>query len=317
MSSTFKKLKIYPFSLVLTSIKREQLNTCMHGLLKLLLFPERSKDRFLSFTDTGDEISLVIEEKDLLIFPSNTLEHTNQTWRAIKIDEGPLGFEATGIVSSIAQPLSQHNIFIYYISTFQTDYTLVQYKDLQAAIATLESAGFEFTKDPVSTSHLYSPSTSQPLSQLTTSGSNTPEMVVTKLPQKLCLTQFPRNWSESLSKSFIQAVFFPNPNKAHFISITETPEETSVIIDEDTYQIFPEKDIQKCSFSLQALQICEGAYGSHETGIVGIFSQPLAEAHISIFNLSTYLNDYTLVKESNVDLTVEKLREKFQILLCD
>eukprot|EP01110_Echinostelium_bisporum_P013047 TRINITY_DN8284_c0_g1_i1.p1 TRINITY_DN8284_c0_g1~~TRINITY_DN8284_c0_g1_i1.p1 ORF type:complete len:72 (-),score=6.69 TRINITY_DN8284_c0_g1_i1:44-259(-) len=64
----------------------------------------------------------------------------------------------------------------------------------------------------------------------------------------------------------------------------------------------------------RALQICEGEYGFNEAGIVSKFSKPLAEANISIFNISTYFTDYALIAEHNVDNTMKNLTEKFDVL---
>ena len=53
-------------------------------------------------------------------------------WRCFKV-EGPLDFELTGILSSLAQPLAAAHISIFAISTFDTDYLLVKKENLQKA----------------------------------------------------------------------------------------------------------------------------------------------------------------------------------------
>ena len=53
-------------------------------------------------------------------------------WRVLKV-EGPLGFVMTGIVASLAEPLAQAKISIFYISTYETDYLMVEEKNLQKA----------------------------------------------------------------------------------------------------------------------------------------------------------------------------------------
>ena len=53
-------------------------------------------------------------------------------WRAFKV-EGPLGFTLTGIISSLSQPLAEAEISIFYISTYETDYLLVEEKNLEKA----------------------------------------------------------------------------------------------------------------------------------------------------------------------------------------
>jgi hypothetical protein len=43
------------------------------------------------------------------------------------------------------------------------------------------------------------------------------------------------------------------------------------------------------------------------TGVLASLANPLAEAHINIFAISTYDTDYLLVKEDNLDLAIDVL----------
>lgn len=63
-------------------------------------------------------------------------------WRVIKVDEGPLGFAATGIVSSLAVPLSEARVSIFYVSAYLTDFLLVRSVDYSEANKKLTGAGF-------------------------------------------------------------------------------------------------------------------------------------------------------------------------------
>lgn len=91
---------------------------------------------FYSVTRTSDEISIVCESKDV---PSGVKAKRN--WRMIKV-EGPLDFSLVGILASLAVPLAKAQISIFSISTFDTDYLLVQDKSLSKAIAVLKESGF-------------------------------------------------------------------------------------------------------------------------------------------------------------------------------
>lgn len=101
------RLKVLPHRLALAALQQDHLASCTYALLKILLFPERyvlysifkfhannvgSTERFFSFTDTSDGISLVLEDDVVPFFPAEALQCTKQRWRAIKFDEGPLGF---------------------------------------------------------------------------------------------------------------------------------------------------------------------------------------------------------------------------------
>jgi enamine deaminase RidA (YjgF/YER057c/UK114 family) len=55
-------------------------------------------------------------------------------WRALQVP-GPIPFETTGVLASIAQPLAAAGISIFAISTYDTDYVLV--KEPERALAVL------------------------------------------------------------------------------------------------------------------------------------------------------------------------------------
>ncbi len=84
-------------------------------------------DSFISIGKTRDELSVICPEDKI---PGGVL--AEKGWRAFKV-QGPLGFVATGIVSSISTPLAKAGISIMYISTYETDYVLVEEKNLEKA----------------------------------------------------------------------------------------------------------------------------------------------------------------------------------------
>lgn len=87
---------------------------------------------FLSITKTADELSIVCEQS---IVPKDV--KSVKDWVAFKV-EGPLDFALTGILSSLLAPLATEKISIFAISTYDTDYILVQEKDLEAATLVLK-----------------------------------------------------------------------------------------------------------------------------------------------------------------------------------
>ena len=90
--------------------------------------PEWAKSiSFCSITRTKDELSVVCPQSKI---PAGVMFEKNR--RAFKV-EGPLGFSLTGIVSSLSAPLAKAKISIFYISTYETDYLLVEEKNLNKA----------------------------------------------------------------------------------------------------------------------------------------------------------------------------------------
>jgi len=86
---------------------------------------------FISIGKTKDELSIICPEDKI---PGGIL--FEKDWRAFKV-QGPLGFTVTGIVSSISKPLAEAEISIMYISTYETDYVLVEEKNLEKAMKIL------------------------------------------------------------------------------------------------------------------------------------------------------------------------------------
>ncbi|MHA1721167.1 MAG: ACT domain-containing protein [Promethearchaeia archaeon] len=88
-----------------------------------------------------------------------------------------------------------------------------------------------------------------------------------------------------------------------FWSITKTNEEISIIVPE---KLVPLKC--KTERGWRAIKIIGPLYFSL-TGIIASLSTVLAKAGISIFAFSTYNTDYILVKEKNLELSKQFLKE--------
>ena len=90
---------------------------------------------FWSVTRTREEISLVLADDAA---PAGW--QAERGWRGLKV-EGPLAFELTGILASLAGPLAKAGVSLFALSTYDTDYVLVKENDLSQAIATLQTGG--------------------------------------------------------------------------------------------------------------------------------------------------------------------------------
>lgn len=84
------------------------------------------------------------EEKSLVcptpLVPSDTLERSDG-WRALRI-EGVLDLSLVGILASISDILARHNIGIFAVSTFNTDYILTKENDFERALQLLLYSGW-------------------------------------------------------------------------------------------------------------------------------------------------------------------------------
>lgn len=90
---------------------------------------------FSSVTRSEAELSIVCDEAAV---PGGT--QAEGGWRALRV-RGPLGFGMTGILASLASPLASSGVSIFVVSTYDTDYLMVQERDLERARHALERAG--------------------------------------------------------------------------------------------------------------------------------------------------------------------------------
>jgi hypothetical protein len=126
----------------MTAPSRHMTLTVLRGRYVILQFPPdapvpawAAPGEFSSITRTSQELSIVClrENAPLAQLPA-------ADWHAIKV-HGPFQFDEIGVLASLATPLAAAEIGIFVVSTFDTDYLLIQSKDIRRAIAALKSAG--------------------------------------------------------------------------------------------------------------------------------------------------------------------------------
>ena len=96
-----------------------------------------TRGEFTSISRSPDELSIVCPADNL---PSNV--NSPHHWVCFKL-EGPFPFELTGILLSCIEPLSDNGVPIFAISTFDTDYVLVQEERMGGVTDRLREAGHE------------------------------------------------------------------------------------------------------------------------------------------------------------------------------
>ena len=92
--------------------------------------------------------------------------------------------------------------------------------------------------------------------------------------------------------------------EGRFFSITRTSEELSIVCQES---LVP--DSIRCERDWRCLQVA-GPIPFTTVGVLASLVQPLAEAGISVFAVSTFDTDYLLVKAADLARTIEALRLK-------
>ncbi len=79
-----------------------------------------TQGQFFSITRTSDELSVIAET---VLVPERL--RTEVSWRVLKV-HGPFEFSEVGVLAALVSPLAAAGVSVFTISTFDTDYLLVQ-----------------------------------------------------------------------------------------------------------------------------------------------------------------------------------------------
>src|SRR5229473_5576246 len=91
-----------------------------------------------------------------------------------------------------------------------------------------------------------------------------------------------------------------------FFCVVRTRDELSIVCGEDVYTEDRMPDGALAERGWMALKL-EGPFPLSMTGVLASFLQPLAEARIPIFAISTFDTDYVLIKRENLKQAVGAL----------
>jgi len=95
------------------------------------------KDRFFSYTDTSQEISIVLDEESIKEFPEGILKVSPNYFRALELYSMT---PQVSLIHSVSNPLAKAGVSIFYLSTYETDFTLIKEEDLELALNCLKIA---------------------------------------------------------------------------------------------------------------------------------------------------------------------------------
>eukprot|EP00160_Parvularia_atlantis_P000407 Unigene10335_Nuclearia_a/m.31567 Unigene10335_Nuclearia_a/g.31567 ORF Unigene10335_Nuclearia_a/g.31567 Unigene10335_Nuclearia_a/m.31567 type:complete len:335 (+) Unigene10335_Nuclearia_a:107-1111(+) len=332
-------LNVLPYWLRLASLPRARLAPYTHHLLKFLLFPTEP-GRFISFTETADEISLILEDAYLAEMARETtpewLDVEPMTWRALQLVVGTAGQTASGIVSSLATPLAAHGISIFQLSTYDSDYALIEEPKLEAALAALKAeldvniVLLDRADDAERSDHdadaaasdgagprsiRNAPESAVPSasgSLLSTSPQQRKHRPFTVTRHQIYLASIDRDNLEQLSGVLTRLIFYTS--KQRFFSFTRNDELISIIVDTEAYALFPETSINVYPEERVVVRVADGPLGFEECGIVADFAQALADEKISIFYVSTFLTDYVLICTTDMPRAAQALTRRFSAI---
>ena len=95
------------------------------------------QEDLFSVTATNEEISVAC--RDGLI---EDFSRKEGGWKALKIDQ-VLDLNQVGVMAEISKCLTEANVSLFAISTFNTDYILIKSENLKAATEALKNKGYD------------------------------------------------------------------------------------------------------------------------------------------------------------------------------
>lgn len=91
-----------------------------------------------SVSRTDDELSIIVVDA---LAPRNI--RCNRGWRMLKV-RGPIPLNLVGVIAGLYTTLANATVSVFALSTFDTDYVMVEHGSLERAVGALRRAGYQF-----------------------------------------------------------------------------------------------------------------------------------------------------------------------------
>lgn len=309
-------------------------------LLELLFYsPERTdtaSQRFLSYVETQHEISIVLEEQLVRMFPPGALQCEPTRWKALQVASAGTGAFLTqlAVLTELTTQLAQHRISVFQISTYQTDYVLVKVEDLATAIRCLASfcyveiersddaecvdaRGIELAYDDAADSGapIVDPATELAVHRHLLS---VPDI-------DLFLVQIDKASVRHHMFSLVRLLFGCGNSSAGacrgnlFLSYSETGDDISVVTHDRAFvdelqALAADGGVMVSPDAWKVVQVGDTNLGFNETGIVAGQTRVLLQSGTMVFYLSTFATDFMMIKEDEWADALAILRSHFSVL---
>lgn len=278
------------------SVRAEVVPRMAFPLVRLLA-QASAGDRFFSCSRTEEEMTLVMDESLLAQLEADVCalrlevrpyRAWPQVWVAMQVDQGQaVGDDEECVVFSLSEPMAAESISIYYLSTFDADYCLVELRQLRHAIGVLQAAhevlleGQAFFREQLAKEEAASPCKDC---------SEVPAVKLRMLDCSLSLAKLPTATLPLLASSLLE-LFLMQPSQ--LLSYTEVDSQASLVVGEDALHHIPQDIAEEINFYAAAWTplAVVGPLGFSECGIVRTISGPLLRSGHEIFYLSTFSMD--------------------------
>ena len=280
------------------TLAEDRVKACFATLLELIFFNERDEEarRFFSISlstkGSRESISIIADATDLAAFEPGDIAVDETLWAVLLVGEGSVGFESVGVVERITDPLASAAIPVLYISTVSSDFVLIPVDHVAAAHAVLERCvGGEAPRSPPRERRAHS----HPLLALSAA--------------RTCIFCVDRAALQEHTAALLRLLFLPQPNDPPLAirALTATPDEISVLTGTPPWFVeYAERSALRGSHQAWVPIRVGGDGGTplDEVGVVATQAEVLASANLPILYHATFLSDYTLVREEQLDTAI-------------
>ncbi|XP_077378306.1 cytosolic arginine sensor for mTORC1 subunit 1 [Festucalex cinctus] len=143
------------------------------------------------------------------------------------------------------------------------------------------------------------------------------------LDHRLRVTNIAKSGLAHFTHALIKLIFLRRRTRCKFFSMTETPENFTVVLDEEGFKELEASSQLQAEDSvwlpLNVLSDANASASASPQAAAGVTKvaesviAPLARQHVSVFMLSTYQTDFILVREKDLPVVVSTLEEEFNI----
>ncbi|XP_074869729.1 cytosolic arginine sensor for mTORC1 subunit 2 isoform X1 [Carettochelys insculpta] len=141
------------------------------------------------------------------------------------------------------------------------------------------------------------------------------------LEHRLKVSSIAKESIQLFTYGLIKLAFLSSKTRCKFFSLTETPEDYTIIVDEEGFLELPSSEhLSVADATWLALNVVSGGGSFSSSQPIGVTKiaksviAPLADQNISVFMLSTYQTDFILIRERDLPFVMHTLAAEFTIL---
>jgi hypothetical protein len=328
MSHEALTLSVWPQRVRVLSISRKDLPRATFALTHAILALSSNRQQeniknnvapFFYLSEANDsEVTIVLEDGCMTNLQETPFSLAQKRFAVIEIT-GSLGAAAVGVIHSVARPLAAAHLSIFYLSSYDTDFLLVAESDLDAATRVLaqhftvlddDCGGSPLAKSPLPLSTLGAAAAALTTVRRTLAVDSTKLHLIGLAPSSLV----------AAAGIILQLVLWPQTTPRSFFALCVTSDRVSVVCDDVGLRALESlgEHVSLLSYSTSFVRVqvqAQEQLGFDEPGVVEALARPLADSKVSIFQISTFATEHTLISVKDLPRAVSALRSDGYIVI--